>query len=213
MRIALEDSPSQSLNEAGFPAYAHRNFFFSNPFWRRIEHITGHLKDKSFPVVLDFGCGDGVMLPFLSNIAGKVIAADKDLKPLQQVGSCMPLGDKLEIFDLTKKSLDDIESSSIDLILALDVLEHVDNLVSTLKMLMRLLAPGGQIIVSGPTENLYYRVGRKFAGEEFSGDYHMRDIYEIEEELSGLINASKLVTIKYPFPIFDIVFGKKANSV
>jgi 2-polyprenyl-3-methyl-5-hydroxy-6-metoxy-1,4-benzoquinol methylase len=63
------------------------------------------------------------------------------------------------------------------------VLEHIDDPEPVVQKLMALLAPGGKMIVSGPMENLLYKTGRWLAG--FSGHYHVRNIYQIEQILAG----------------------------
>jgi len=64
------------------------------------------------------------------------------------------------------------------------VLEHVRDLQGTLAALLRLLKACGQMIISGPTENAVYRLGRKLAGPEFSGDYHERRVERIRQALN-----------------------------
>ena len=46
----------------------------------------------------------------------------------------------------------------------------------------RKLRAGGVLIVSGPTENRAYALGRWLAG--FSGDYHVRSIFDVEDDVA-----------------------------
>lgn len=87
---------------------------------------------------------------------------------------------------------------------ALDVLEHVDDLPGTLSHLMRLLKPGGQLVVSGPTENLFYQIGRKLAGPEYSGAYHERGIAQIKRELLKIARIEHIATLYQPIPLFEV---------
>jgi trans-aconitate methyltransferase len=93
---------------------------------------------------------------------------------------------------------------------ALDVLEHVDDLPQTLSQLMNLLEPNGQLLVSGPTENILYRIGRKLAGPEYSGAYHERGIGEIKEELKKIARIEHIATLYRPIPLFE-VFAARAK--
>jgi 2-polyprenyl-3-methyl-5-hydroxy-6-metoxy-1,4-benzoquinol methylase len=93
---------------------------------------------------------------------------------------------------------------SFDLINALDVLEHVDDLPRTLSELLNLLKPGGRLVVSGPTENILYQMGRKLAGPEYSGDYHERGIAEIKRELARLAHVRQIATLYWPIPLFEV---------
>ena len=90
------------------------------------------------------------------------------------------------------------------MIIALDVLEHVKDLGGTLSALLRLLRAGGQLVVSGPTENGLYRVGRKLAGPEYSGDYHERGIADIRQELARRVRLKHIATLYWPAPLFEI---------
>ena len=76
-------------------------------------------------------------------------------------------------------------AASFDLIIALDVLEHVRDLPETIDQLLRLLRPGRELVVSGPTESMLYQFGRKLAGPEYSGEYHERGVAEIRQPARG----------------------------
>jgi 2-polyprenyl-3-methyl-5-hydroxy-6-metoxy-1,4-benzoquinol methylase len=97
-----------------------------------------------------------------------------------------------------------LNASSFDLINALDVLEHVRDLPQTLAELLNLLGPGGRLVVSGPTENFLYQMGRKFAGPEFSGEYHERGTAEIKRELARLAHVRQIATLYWPIPLFEV---------
>jgi SAM-dependent methyltransferase len=90
--------------------------------------------------------------------------------------------------------------ASADLILALDVLEHVADLPATVAQLCRVLVPGGRLVVSGPTENLLYRCGRRLAG--FSGSYHRRSVYAVLEAIRPHLQIRRRVTLLRACPLF-----------
>ena len=103
--------------------------------------------------------------------------------------------------------LEDVASSSIGTIFALDVLEHVPDPGTTLENLGRLLVDDGLLVISGPTENWLYRLGRRISG--FSGHYHHRTIYEIEEVAKA--HFTKLIARvgPGPVPLFSISLWRK----
>jgi 2-polyprenyl-3-methyl-5-hydroxy-6-metoxy-1,4-benzoquinol methylase len=92
----------------------------------------------------------------------------------------------------------------MDLIVALDVLEHVDNLQETVANFVRMLTRRGQLIVSGPTENYLYKLGRRIAGPEYSGDYHVRNIYDIRDMLARHFDVETFGTLFPLFPLFKL---------
>lgn len=177
-------------------------------FWHRIRKVMTCLEnDKPYSAVMDFGCGSGVMLPFLSNISSEVVAVDPELSPIKKMEAHVRFPANVLIDDLRQKTLNDYAASSFDAVIALDVLEHVDDLTNILSDLCKLLKPGGKIIISGPTENLAYKIGREIAGEEYSGHYHVRNIYDIREEMASFFKVKTLATLFYPVPLFKIYSG------
>ena len=69
------------------------------------------------------------------------------------------------------------------------------------------IKPGGVMILSGPTENALYRLGRKIAG--FDGHYHTTTIHHIE--LAAAQHMSLLERRRAPFgvPLFSISAWRK----
>jgi 2-polyprenyl-3-methyl-5-hydroxy-6-metoxy-1,4-benzoquinol methylase len=205
IRKALSESESGRLDEAAFPAYSHPNPFINWLFWQRLRKTMGTIEGGApYQHVLDFGCGSGVLLPFLANIASNVIALDIDLIPFERMKEQIDFPSNIEVHDTRLFPLDQLPAASFDIITALDVLEHVDDLSSTLTSLLRLLKPGGRLIVSGPTENIFYKLGRRVAGREYTGDYHERGIAEIKRQLASMARIEQIAVLYWPMPLFDL---------
>ncbi len=200
----LATAYSENLAEAAFPAYSNPNPLMNFLFWQRIYHVVQYIEQKgNLEKVLDFGCGSGVMLPFLAERANQVIGVDIDLEPIKKVEEYILFPKNISF----QETYQDIPKKSLDLIIALDVLEHVDNLDQELAKLSSLLISGGEIIISGPTENLFYKLGRFLAGSEYSGDYHVRNIYDIRRITAKKMRVKNLATL-YPFmPLFLVYTG------
>lgn len=205
IRNVLSESERGRLDEAGFPAYSHPNPIINWLFWQRLRTAMNHIgKFGPYESILDFGCGSGVMLPFLAQHSRRVTAFDIDLHPLERVRQYIPLAENVEVIDTLQSPGSQLAPNSLDLINALDVLEHVDDLPGTLTQLMNLLKPGGQLVVSGPTENILYQIGRRLAGPEYSGEYHERGISEIRQELRRLGRVEHIATLYHPIPLFEV---------
>jgi 2-polyprenyl-3-methyl-5-hydroxy-6-metoxy-1,4-benzoquinol methylase len=205
IRRVLQDSERGRLDEAGFPAYSHRNPLINWLFWQRLQTAMKYIESRApYEKVLDFGCGSGVMLSFLAQHSQHVTALDIDLVPLERVKKYIPLGENVLVLDAKQSPISQLAPKSFDLINALDVLEHVDDLPGTLTDLLNLLKPGGQLIVSGPTENILYQVGRKLAGPEYSGEYHERGTAEIKRELARMAHVRQIATLYWPIPLFEV---------
>jgi len=205
----LSETEKGRLDEAAFPAYSHKNPLINWLFWQRLRKVMEYVENNQYENILDFGCGSGVMLPFLSNISKQVVAMDVDLLPIQSVQKYIPLANNVEVKDATKITISNLSKNSFDLIIALDVLEHVDDLPKTLSELFSLLKPNGQLIVSGPTENILYQIGRKIAGPEYSGAYHERGIAEIKIEIRKIAKIHHIATLYQPIPLFEIFSATK----
>ena len=201
----LSDAEPGRLDEIGFPAYSHANPLIKWLFWKRLHTVMDYIELRApYERALDFGCGSGVMLPFLSDMCDQVVAADVDLVPLERMKGRIPLASNVQEWDTSGKDLSQESASAFDLIIALDVLEHVKDLPGTLAQLLRLLKKGGQLVISGPTENALYRFGRKLAGPEYSGDYHERGVAEIRCALKEQTKLRQIATLYWPVPLFEV---------
>jgi 2-polyprenyl-3-methyl-5-hydroxy-6-metoxy-1,4-benzoquinol methylase len=105
-------------------------------------------------------------------------------------------------------TLKDLPKASFDVIVATDVLEHVEDISGTLADMRALLKPNGQIIISGPTENILYKIGRKLAGPEYSGDYHERGILEVRDLIGKQMKVISIATLYWPIPLFEVFAGQ-----
>jgi 2-polyprenyl-3-methyl-5-hydroxy-6-metoxy-1,4-benzoquinol methylase len=205
IRKVLSESERGRLDEAGFPAYSHPNPVINWLFWQRLRTAMNHIQRSApYDAILDFGCGSGVMLPFLAEQGDHVTAFDIDLLPLERVEPHIPLAANVTVLDGNQSPLAQLPPHTFDLINALDVLEHVDDLPGTLAQLINLLKPGSRLVVSGPTENILYQIGRKLAGSEYSGAYHERGITEIKRELGRLARIEHIAMLYHPIPLFEI---------
>lgn len=211
IRKVLAEAEQGRLDEAGFPAYSHKNPLINWLFWQRLRKVMDYIeRDAPYEQVLDFGCGSGVMLPCLCGISNRVTAMDIDLLPFRQVNRQRAFPANLQVHDAREVTLADLPQASFDLIIATDVLEHVDDLPGTLNGMKALLKPNGKIIISGPTENILYKIGRKLAGPEYSGDYHERGILEVRDLLGTQMQVIQIATLYRPVPLFEVFAGQRS---
>ncbi|MEI8130965.1 MAG: class I SAM-dependent methyltransferase [Leptolinea sp.] len=213
IRQVLADAPLRSLDEAGFPAYAHPNPLINWLFWQRLRvAINDIVQEIPYERTLDFGCGSGILLPYLAEHSQYVLGLDIDLQPYERIQKYISFPSHIEVFDCREHPLPDYPPNSFDLITALDVLEHVTNLSTIFNQLMALLKPGGRLIISGPTENVFYKFGRLLTGKEFTGAYHERGIAEIAE-FAHQVGKVKMLAVLYPlWPLFQIFSVEKLRG-
>jgi len=210
IRAALIEAAPGTLDEAAFPAYSHRNPLINWLFWQRLRVVMNFIEARApFEHALDFGCGSGVMLPFLARQSKQALGLDVELLAYRTMSRRMNFPANIEVHDANLHPLNSLPANSFDLVTALDVLEHVSDLPSTLRDLFRLLRPGGWLVVSGPTENVFYKIGRRLAGPEYSGAYHERGIPEVREELGKLTQVKTIARLYPPVTLFDIFAGQR----
>ncbi|MGB0896770.1 MAG: class I SAM-dependent methyltransferase [Flavobacteriaceae bacterium] len=205
----ITESDSDLIDEAALPAYAHKNILIDFLFWKRIQLAYQYAQKNSTPKnILDFGCGSGVLSHLLAQEGHSVTACDIEFSPLKLVQ------DKIEFPSNITFIEGDIISGTLkhqqfDIIYALDVLEHIDNLDDYIHLFSDLLSPEGVIIVSGPTENIFYKIGRQFAGNKFTGDYHVSNISHIKTAFQKFLNVSTLKTLYPPVKLFELFIAQK----
>jgi SAM-dependent methyltransferase len=123
------------------------------------EHAIGaveHWMVVPNPVVLDIGCSSGYTLKHLSQrIPGaRVLGADYVMGPLEKLASVTP-GLPLLQFDLTKCPL---TTNSIDVIVLLNVLEHIEQDNLALHQVHRVLRSGGIAVIEVPAGPQLYDI-------------------------------------------------------
>ncbi len=210
LRQLRNQAHTEAMAEAAVPAYSNRNPLIGHIFWRRLRETIRQIETTDTPRrALDAGCGTGVLLPYLAGLAQEVVAADLDLGPLQQAAQLRPLPGNVTTLAADICSLTDHHLATFNLITALDCLEHVDDLDLAIRNLSALMEPGGHLVVSGPTENWAYRLGRRIAGREYSGDYHHRNIGDIRKVVEQHFEIRTTRRFPAPAPLFEVFLARK----
>ncbi len=113
-------------------------------FLRQVRRAVTELGDRGRRLaILDYGCGTGFNLPYLAAY-GAVSGADVSDESLVEF-------QKTEGFPLIDLRADaSAYDGCFDLVVALDVLEHIDDDVAGLRRIVRVLSPKGQIVLTVP---------------------------------------------------------------
>jgi 2-polyprenyl-3-methyl-5-hydroxy-6-metoxy-1,4-benzoquinol methylase len=205
LRAIYRSYPAGSLDEQGIPAYLHPNPLARWLFWKRLQVCFQEILEMQGERCLDFGCGSGIMLPILSQKFQEVIGVDivpqvtkQHLNKMEQYGWV----NKQNISILP--SLENLShpDNSFDLILALDVLEHVEDLDEVLGLFDSGLKRSGVLLVSGPTENTLYKLGRAITGAGYSVYYHVRSIYDIQQAMRNYFDVRVIRQLVFPLTLF-----------
>jgi SAM-dependent methyltransferase len=121
--------------------------------------------------LLDLGCGTGATVALVKEARAVEWAGgvEIDAKAAQ---AARQLCDRVWTVDAARERFEaDIPGGSLDLVLALDILEHLADPWAMVKRLSPLLAPGGRLIISVPNIRNWKFLWRLAA----HGDFHYAD--------------------------------------
>ncbi len=194
------------------PEYYSKNKYVKKIFFERLNTALNYIKKIQPKKVLDAGCGDGLFTSKIPQIESvkEVIGIDLNVN-VEKLNKKYPkVKFKREnIYDLKYKE-------EFDVITVLDVLEHFENVEEVLIQLKKALKKEGYLIVSGPVESIWYKIGRfiikrKFSDEEGPGaGKHYHNIISLDKIIRKHFKLIKKKKIKFLFVhLFDINLYKK----
>ena len=157
---------SRDLNKAalrGEPSYVWRA-----GQQRRLEMIVRAAGERLKGCILENGCGVGMYVEHLSPFGGKVIGLEYDFERAAEARTNSPY-----IINAAGESLP-LPSSTFDLILSHEVLEHVQDDRAAICEMARALRPGGRIVLFVPnrgypfeTHGIYWKGKYYFGNKPF----------------------------------------------
>jgi SAM-dependent methyltransferase len=121
------------------------------------EHYSRYLfaaRLARFRRVLDLGCGSGYGSALLAQTARLVYALDASSDALQLAGEALHGRTNVAPVQASAAQLP-FAPNSLDLVVAFEVIEHLNDWPDLIQEARRVLAPGGQFIVSTPNRDFY----------------------------------------------------------
>ena len=123
-----------------------------------LEKITGLLKEERPGKILDVGCGDGDFSKAAKDLGFNVIAADLDDGRFKFNGH-------IEFRKLNLNEALPFANNYFDYVVAMEIIEHLDNLTFFVEELSRIMMHSGTLILSTPNIlNLKSRMRFLFEG-------------------------------------------------
>jgi len=124
-------------------------------FWKvaRKELVLSLMDNSKQKKVLEVGCGTGYMSADIAKNGHSVIATDVSdelIEVARQNNGEMDI--KFEVLDITKNVLNE----RFDYVIALDVLEHIEDDSTALGNMGKMLCDGGKLILTVPTAPRLY---------------------------------------------------------
>jgi SAM-dependent methyltransferase len=189
----------QELHDSCIPSYCHPNLAASGVAWLRLLRSAAlYKRHGSAGPVLDFGSGTGEL--------AHVLEGDFDYHYVEMDETQVPIL-KQDLPDATRLTSDTLPKDKFAFVFALDSLEHNDDYANLIDELTESLTADGILLVSGPTENFIYKIGRKIAG--FTGDQHVTNIYAIEKVLEKRLENIATTVSPFGVPLFRLSLWRK----
>jgi len=189
--------------------YTYTNFFIRNfTLWG--HRACKKLRKCGKEQVIDLGCGTGEHFPYIHS--KKIIGVDVNEDRIWIARKRFPYVDirKEDIFNLSFKD------NSVDSIVSVGTLEHLDPLEDALKEINRIMTFDGEFIFCIPTEGLIYRLGRnitikRYVEKTIKVDYlkllekeHINMCKDILDKLKKFFIIGKLVGVPFRLPIINL---------
>lgn len=156
--------------------------------------------------VFDFGCGSGYLVGELQRLGYNAFGMDFEKEAVDY-------GANSGVKNLTVGAGDQVgySSESFDLVMALDVLEHLEDEKPAIKELIRILKPGGKMIITVPAYQWLW-------GVQDEVSHHFRrytagSLMDVFKEFSAISIVRKTYFNTFLFPAIAIVrlFSKWFN--
>lgn len=195
------------------------SWLYKNPvagtfYWNKLKSVFDHLKKRRWGLILEIGCEYGFFLPSLCQISDRVIGSDiktnfdycqnVTLKEIKKKNANL----ELRIADATRLS-DFVPENSCDAIVAISVLEHIDDYGKAIDEIYKCLKHGGKFLCVLPSENRLYETVKnilRFVATEFRKHYNPHkkeyDPYEIEASLRAHFRECEKRNCPFGLPLF-----------
>jgi 2-polyprenyl-3-methyl-5-hydroxy-6-metoxy-1,4-benzoquinol methylase len=185
----------ETWEETCVPSYCHRNLAAAYMSWWRLYAAVGLARRHArWEAVLDFGAAAGELRRILPAGVGRYDFIEHNDTAARYLLRQIP--------DAHRHTLASAPAGGYSCVFALDALEHNRDYASLLAELGEKLRPGGVLVLSGPTENALYRLGRRIAG--FDAHYHQTNIYHIESAASRRLERLGCRNLPPVVPLFRL---------
>ncbi|MCP3798134.1 class I SAM-dependent methyltransferase [Allokutzneria sp. A3M-2-11 16] len=177
--MTRELEPLPLTGERTVPGVPEENYWFRRheiAYLALLEHCAGAR-------VLEAGCGEGYGAKVIADVADRVIALDYDELTSAHVAKAYPEVDVLR-GNLARLPLG---SSTVDVVVNFQVIEHLWDQPGFLRECLRVLRPGGRLLISTPNR-ITFSPGRDTPLNPF----HTREL--APSELDSLLTVAGFVT-------------------
>ena len=148
------------------------------------EHLHRYMWAAQFVAgrrVLDLASGEGFGAAILADTAERVVGIDIDEQTVEH-SRLNYAGERIEFQLGDARDLSRFETDSFDVVIALEMIEHVDDHDRVLREISRVLKADGLLVISTPDRHAYTD-----AGDGQDNPFHVRELGQ--EELVALLRS------------------------
>jgi 2-polyprenyl-3-methyl-5-hydroxy-6-metoxy-1,4-benzoquinol methylase len=196
-------------------------YYSNNPlvrwlFKKRLTAAASLVARTGCKTLVDLGCGDG---SFVRHVLKSGLPLD-ELQAVDIHPHVLNLNEELKgcLFSCQNIDRTDFADGEFEGVTCLDVLEHFEDLSAPIREIRRILAAGGHLITSEPTETGLYKLLRFAQKGHFSKrdarsiDYHFHNAASVETALGNGGFAAitrKILPLPFPADLFHIILFRK----
>lgn len=133
----------------------------------RMEYILKQIGTLHDVKTLDVGCGGGVLTIPLARLGANVTGLDPATESIE-IATLKAKEEGLKI-NFVNSTIEEFKGNKFDLILLMEIVEHVPNLSEFLKCVSRKVKKGGLLIISTINNTIYSKIFAKFFAENILG--------------------------------------------
>lgn len=222
MRIVRPSYSSYGLAEhKGMLVYYYSsNSIVRHYFWNRLRSLLDLAKFRPQDTVLEIGFGPGIVFPSLANVCSLIVGVDpmlewipgspsRGFKIVKNMCKSEGIERKVELIRGDGQNIP-LDREICDIVIATDVLEHIQDLSRSMKEIGRILKRDGSFLACVPMENIYRRNARRLFGlPGLSTDEHFYK--EILDTIESVFQITKMKPYPRVLPISILLSARRKN--
>jgi len=119
--------------------------------WDKRDQVALSLVRQSDLAIVDVGCGEGITLEKMHRLFPERKVLGIDFLP-ENIDICRYHGCKVELGDVYNLPL---SSKSVDFVLFMEVIEHLEDPETAIQEIHRVLVPGGRLVIVFPNDMVF----------------------------------------------------------
>ena len=190
----------------------------------RLTYFDRFVEDWSGKSVIDIGCGGGFMAEALAKRSADVVGVDPSEGAIQAARIHAAASNLSIDYEIAQAEHLEFKDDSFDIVVCVDVLEHLESLEKTLQQIARILKPGGLFLFDTINRNWLAKFLVITAAERIVGllprGAHDGNLFIKPGELREMLAATGLRTVDFaglgPVGVdrnLDIRFGKTPTTL